>query len=113
MIDSRLTFARLVLELRRRAGASALHPLRVPEVLIELRELAASDDAIDSEPVREILAAAVGVHRDLEVEARSLDALTPETVLRLDAVLSGLVDGTMQRDELRAELRRALIRPAS
>jgi hypothetical protein len=48
----------------------------------------------------------------LELEERALDVLTPETVLRLDAALAALIDGTMDRDELRA-LRRALIRPDS
>jgi hypothetical protein len=49
----------------------------------------------------------------LEIEGRALDSLSPETVLRLDAVLTALVDGSMKREELRAALRRALIRPAS
>ena len=49
----------------------------------------------------------------MELDGRALDSLSPETVLRLDAVLTALVDGTMKRDELRAALRRALIRPAS
>jgi hypothetical protein len=108
-----LTVARLVLELRRRAGGDALHRGRMRQILAELRELAASNDQPDSGLLREILGAVLVVHGDLELEGRALEALTPETVLRLDAVLTALVDGTMQRDELRAELRRAMIRPAS
>jgi hypothetical protein len=53
------------------------------------------------------------VHRDLESDGRALDLLSPETILRLDTVLTALVDGTMSQDQLRAALRRALIRPAS
>jgi hypothetical protein len=39
--------------------------------------------------------------------------LSPETILRLDAVLAAILDGTMTEDELRVALRRAVIRPTS
>jgi hypothetical protein len=109
----RITFAALVLELRRRAGADALHPARIPEVITELGKLAVRSDSAESALLREILGAALVVHSELELEGRALDALTPETVLRLDAVLAALIDGTVQREELRTELRRALMRPVS
>ena len=108
-----LTFARLLLELRRRVGAGALHPARTREVIAELGNLAASGNSAESGLLREILGPASVVHSELELEGRALDALTPETVLRLDAVMTALIDGIVQRDDLRYELRRALIRPAS
>jgi len=64
-------------------------------------------------PLRQILAALLGVHRALELESRALDLLSPETILRLDAVLAAILDGTMTEDELRVALRRAVIRPTS
>jgi hypothetical protein len=112
-VASRLTFARLILEVRRRAGGKPLHPGSMPQILADLRDLAGGKDEPEAEVLREILGALLGVHRDLELEGRALDALTPETVLRLDAVLAALLDGTMQPDELRAALRRALVRAAS
>ena len=111
----RVTFARLVLELRRRAASegAALRPDSLNDTLRKLGDLAADLSAPEAPAVRRILGALINAHGELEHDGRALDQLTPETVLRFDAVLAALMDGGITDNELRAILRQALIRPVS
>jgi hypothetical protein len=80
------------------------------ETLAALGELAAGQVTQEAEAVRRILAAMLRVQAELEVEGQALDTLTPETILRLDAVLDALLEGGITENELRVVLRHWLIR---
>jgi hypothetical protein len=111
----RITFARLLLEIRRRA-ASHGEPLKTGtfrDTLRALREVAAERETPESAAVRQILGAMLRAQSKAELDGSTLNALTPATVLRLDAVLAALVDGGITEDELRVVLRQALIHPVS
>jgi hypothetical protein len=103
------------LELRRRAAleGAPLKRSNLRETLRALSDLAAKSWLPESHAVRQILAAMLRAHSDLESQGRALDSLTPKTVLRLDAVLDALLEGGINANELRAALRHALIRPVN
>lgn len=107
-----MTFARLLLELQKRGPAGLVNAKDLSEAMDELAELAERHDSTEAVAVRYILAAAIGAYRELTLEGRAIDSLTPPTVWRLDAILTALVDGTLSREELRNAVRSALIRPA-
>lgn len=109
--NSVVTFAKLLLEIRRRAAAMADdgRPRAPLDQIVR--------EALDLEPA--------GPRRDLitqllyeiargegaeELDAKNLHDLSPETILRLDALIDGLTGGGMTNDALKA-IRAALVRP--
>jgi hypothetical protein len=109
---SRVSLARLVLEVRRRSEGK-LRPANrrhVDRVLGSLKRLAAAEKGIEGEVLRYILEAVINVHRDRELDGRSLDSLSPETIAQLDLVFDAMMDGRVTRDELRGYIRESLIR---
>jgi hypothetical protein len=107
------TFALLVLALCRRAGGTASHAEGTADTLTALDELTARDHSLECRPLRQVLLAALDVHRELEAGWPVRDSLSPGTIIQLDAILAATVRGTMPRSEMRPALRRAFIRPAS
>jgi hypothetical protein len=107
------TFALLVLELCGRAGAKGPHPEGTGDTLAALDELTARDESLECRPLRQVLAAALEVYRELEAGWPVRDTLAPGTIIHLDAILAAVVRGTMPRSEMRPALRRAFIRPTS
>jgi len=106
-----VTFARLLLEIRRRA-ASLPEGRRRPEAIERIaREILAEMPRGEQEAQR-ILAAFLGLGQGDEFSAELLDELTPELVLKLDMIASELLELGRTKEAVRA-LRAVLIRPAS
>jgi hypothetical protein len=106
-----MTFARLLLEIRRRAAALP-EGRRRPEAIERItREILAEMPQGEHEAkVRRILAAFLGLGQGDEFNAELLDELTPEMVLRLDMIAAELLELGRTEEAVRA-LRKALIRP--
>jgi hypothetical protein len=107
------TFALLVLGLCGRAGGKGPRSESTGDTLAALDELTARDDSLECRPLRQVLLAALEVHRELEAGWPVRDSLAPGTIIQLDAILAATVRGTMPRSEMRPALRRAFVRPAS
>jgi hypothetical protein len=102
-----VTFAELVLEIRRRAAAM---PQDVPRT--SAIELAASEVLKDpGGPAEQILAALVGISEGEAFDASIIDALTPETIMLLDSLAGEVIDSG-RRDELAHAIAAALIKRA-
>ena len=108
-----MTFAQLLLEIRRRAAAlpdDGRRPAAIERI---------AHDVLDSIPeggqstqVRRVLAAFLGLSEGDEFDAALLDQMTPELVLRLDMIAAELLERGRTNEAVRA-LRGALIRPIS
>lgn len=108
-----VTFARLFLEIRRRAAAMPDDGRkRVPFAQV-VRE------ALQLEPVgprrallTQLLYGIASAGKGEELDPRALDSLNPETILRLDMLIDGLTGGGPSEDVLKA-IRAALVRPVN
>lgn len=104
-----MTVARLVLEIRRRA---ATLPQQLPKpIAIEqaAREvLLMATPGVEVDQTRRLLAALLGVEHGGSFDATMLDALSPEVILRLDALIEHLLQ-LGRRDEAVEALRAAVI----
>ena len=104
-----MTFARLLLEIRRRAA-------RMPNDLPQSMALAQAAQEVlkttpEQEPARQILAGLLGIGTDQDFDTSILGALSPETVLRLDMLAERMVESGRTDEAVRA-IRAALIRLA-
>jgi hypothetical protein len=106
-----VTIARLLLEIRRRAAGlphDLPKPLAIEQAAREVLGTARPGEEMDA--VRRIMAALLGIEDGGAFDATLLDALTPQTVLRLDMMLEELLQFG-RRDEAVRALRAAIIRP--
>lgn len=108
-----MTFARLLLEIRRRAAAlpdDGRRPQAIERIAREI--LADIPEGEQSAQVRRILAAFLGFGDGDEFDATLVDQMTPELVFRLDMILLELLD-LGRTDEVVRALRSTLIRPVN
>ena len=108
-----MTFARLLLEIRRRAAAlpdDGRRPLAIERIAREL--LADITEGEQADQVRRILAGFLGLGEGDDFDAALLDQMTPELVLRLDMLLAAFLDLGHTNEAVQA-LRGALIRPVN
>jgi signal transduction histidine kinase len=104
-----MTLAKLVLEIRRRAASfpqDLPQPMAIEQAAREVLQTAAPGEELDAS--RQILAALLGIGAGEDFDAAMLDALTPEVILRLDALLEDLLQFG-RRDEAVRALRAAVI----
>jgi hypothetical protein len=108
-----VTFARLILEIRRRAP-SLPDDMRRPAAVEQIAHdvLHSIPEGEQAAQVRRILAAFLGLGEGDEFDAALLDQLTPELIFRLDMIAAELLDLGRTSEAVRA-LRGALIRPIS
>jgi hypothetical protein len=105
-----MTFARLILEIRRRA-ASIPEDMRTPAAIEKIaREvLDFVPDSNQAADVRRILAGFLGIGEGEQFDAVFLDQMTPELIFRLDMIAAELLELGRTTEAVRA-LRGALIR---
>jgi hypothetical protein len=103
-----VTFARLLLEIRRRAADMPQDFTRATALRTAVLE--AINRGAEAEPGRTVLAALVGVREHGDFDPSILDQLTPEDVLRLDLIAGEIIDQGREQEALRA-IRASLIRP--
>jgi hypothetical protein len=107
------TFAGLLLEVRRRAASI---PAEVPRPFAleqAVRELLATDRPLaEVELPRRILGALVGINEGGAFDAKILDSLSPEDVLRIDFLVTDIAYHGLEDEVLRA-IRASLLRPAN
>jgi hypothetical protein len=105
-----MTFARLLLEIRRRAATlpdDGRRPERIEQTARQV--LADIPEGEQADQVRRILAAFLGLGDGEEFDGALLDQMTPELVFRLDMIASELLELGRTNEAVRA-LRGALIR---
>jgi hypothetical protein len=105
-----VTFARLLLEIRRRAAAlpdDGRRPQAIEQIAREV--IAGISEGEQADQVRRILAAFLGLGEGDEFDATLLDQMTPELVLRLDMVAAEFLELGRTNEAVRA-LRSALLR---
>lgn len=108
-----MTFAQLLLEIRRRAAALPDDGRRREAVeRIARKVLADMPEGQQADQVRRILAAFLGLGEGDEFDAALLEQMTPELVLRLDMIAAELLDFGRTNEAVRG-LRAALIRPVN
>jgi hypothetical protein len=103
-----MTFARLILEIRRRAASLPQQlpkPLAIEQAAREVLQIAALGEELDT--TRQILAALLGIDGE-DFDPSALEALTPEVILRLDMLLEDLLQLGRREDAVRA-LRAAVV----
>src|SRR4051812_1506834 len=83
-----MTFARLILEIRRRAAAMPQDVPRATAIEQVARELLKDRGS----PAERILAGLLGMDEGPGFDISILDAMTPETILRLDALAGEVID---------------------
>jgi hypothetical protein len=106
-----VTFARLLLEIRRRAASlpnDLPRSTALEQAAREVLEMAGGE----REPARKIMAALLGIGGQQDFDPCVLDLLTPEMVLRLDLIADQMLELGRTDEAVRA-LRAALIRPVS
>ena len=106
-----MTFAQLLLQIRRRAAAlpdDGRRPQAIERIAREI--LADIPDGEQSAQVRCILAAFLGLGEGDEFDAAMLEQMTPELIFRLDMIASELLELGRTKEVVRA-LRAALVRP--
>jgi hypothetical protein len=81
-------------------------PLAIEQAAREVLQVAAPGEELDA--TRQILAAVLGIEDGGNFDAGVLDALTPEVILRLDALLEDVLQ-LGRRDEAVRALRAAVI----
>jgi len=106
-----MTFARLLLEIRRRAASLPNDLPRRMALEQAAREVLMTAEE-QPEPARKIMAALLGINGEQDFDPDMLYALTPEAVLRLDLIADQILELGRTDEAVRA-LRAALIRPAS
>jgi hypothetical protein len=106
-----MTFARLLLEIRRRAASLPNDLPRSTALERAAREVLEAAGQ-GPEPARQIMAALLGIGGDEAFDATILDGLTPEAVLRLRLIADRFLELGRTDEAVRA-LRAALIRRAS
>lgn len=106
-----MTFARLLLEIRRRT-ATLRDDGRRPQAIERIAREVLADiaEGEQTDRVRRILAAFLGLGEDDEFDAALLDQMTPELVLQLDIIAAELLESGRTNDVVRA-LRVAPVRP--
>lgn len=108
-----MTFAGLLLEIRRRAAALPDNgERRAAQEKIVLDVLGSSPEGEQAVQVRRILAAFLGLGEGDEFDAALLDQMTPELVFRLDMIASELLELGRTNEAVQA-LRGALLRPVT
>jgi len=108
-----VTFAQLLLQIRRRAAAlpdDGRRPQAIERIAREI--LADIPEGEHSDQVRRILAAFLGLGEGDQFDAALLDQMTPELVFRLDMIAGELLGLGRTNEAVRA-LRGALIRPVN
>lgn len=87
-----MRFGHLALEFRRRSAAipAPLRAAAVDESVSVLLESARAGRENEREAVRRIVGALAGVFHEAQADEGILDSLTPETICRLDDMLSSL-----------------------
>ncbi len=106
-----MTFAQVLLEIRRRAAAlpdDGRRPEAIERVARDILDGIPANEKSDQ--VRRILAAFLGLGEGEQFDAALLDQMTPELVARLDMIASELLELGRTNDTVRA-LRVALVRP--
>ena len=108
-----MTFARLLLEIRRRAVALPDDGRR-PEAIerIARQILDEIPEGEQSSQVRRILAGFLGLGEGDEFDTAMLEQMTPELIFRLDMIASELLELGRTNEAVQA-LRAALIRPVN
>jgi hypothetical protein len=103
-----MTFARLILEIRRQPTTLSQdlpRPVAIEQATRQVLQLAAPGEELDT--TRQVLAALLGIEGG-DYDASVLNALTPELILRLDMLLEDLLQ-LGRRDEAVRALRAAVI----
>jgi hypothetical protein len=106
-----MTFARILLAIRRRAASLPNDLPRSTALEHAAREVLETAEQ-QREPARQIMAALLGIGGDENFDATMLDALTPEAVLRLDLIADRCLELGRTDEAVRA-LRATLIRRVS
>ena len=108
-----MTIARLVLEIRRAAELPQQlpRPKAMAQAAWEVLLHAAPGEELDH--ARRILAGLLGVEKGATLDAKMLDKLTPEVILRLDALIDDLIQFGGRDDAAVKALRAAVIRRVS
>jgi hypothetical protein len=104
-----MTFARLILEIRRRVASLPQQlpkPMAIEQAAREVLQIAAPGEEIDT--TRQVLAAVLGIDNGGKFDASVLGVLTPEVILRLDMLLEDLLQFG-RRDEAVRAIRAAVI----
>jgi hypothetical protein len=86
-----MTFARLLLEIRRRAPSlpnDLPRSMALEQAAREVLETAGEQ----REPARKVMAALLGIGGEQDFDAAVLEALTPEAVLRLDLIADQMLE---------------------
>ena len=108
-----MTFARLLLEIRRRAAALPDDGRQTAAVERIAREVLDSmPEGEQSAQVQRILAAFLGIGEGEQFDAAMLDQVTPELIFKLDMIASELLQLGRTNEAVRA-LRAALVRPVN
>lgn len=108
-----MTFAQLLLEIRRQAAAlpdDGRRPAAIERIARDV--LDSIPEGEQSSQVRRILAAFLGLGEGDEFDAALLDQMTPELILKLDMIAAELLDFGRTSEAVRA-LRAALLRPVN
>ena len=100
-----MTFARLILEIRRRAAGMPQDVPRASAIEQAAREVLRDPGG----PAERVLAALVGIGEGEAFDVSILDALTPEAISLLDALAGEVVDFG-RREELARSIAAALIK---
>jgi hypothetical protein len=106
-----VTFARLLLEIRRRAAAlpdDGKRPQAIERIARQI--LDEIPEGEQSAQVWRILAAFLGLGKGEQFDAAMLEDMTPELIFRLDMIASELLELGRTNEAVRA-LRAALIKP--
>lgn len=103
MVVETMTFARLLLEIRRRAASLPQQlpkPIAIEQAAWELLQAAAPGEERDR--ARQMLAALLGIDGGGDFDASVFDVLTPEVVLRLDMLVEDLLQLGRREEAVRA-----------
>lgn len=105
-----MTFARLLLEIRRRSAAlpdDCKRPESIERIVRSIIDEIPNDQ--QSDQVRRIFAGFLGLGEGDDFDATLLDQMTPELIFRLDMILSELLELGRTQEAVRAQ-RGALLR---
>jgi hypothetical protein len=91
MVAEAMTFARLLLEIRRRA-ASLPNDLPRSMALKQAAREVLETAGPQGESARKIMAALLGIGGEQDFDPAVLDSLTPEMVLRLDLIADQMLE---------------------
>lgn len=106
-----MTLAQFAVEIRRRAALVAEIPEeRLEDTVERLGALAHAGHDQEAKAIRAMLVALLHSDHESDFSSATLDALSPETLRRLEALLEGLLAGGFTTERLRAVLRPVLVR---